>query len=153
MKKAFLIVGVLGLLSAGTAGTVKAATSTTWTNGGGSYCLPILTVNGAPSTGNFYCPDQSSSFVLPDGGASLYLGNIILEVNRADIVRGNPVVTSYNANGSIAAYSETDTFSAYGYSVETTQNFTRTYAVRCARYGCHKYSYDTNVGGNGTVTQ
>jgi hypothetical protein len=125
----------------------------TWTNAGGGNCLSILTIDGQPaSPGQVYCPNQSTSFVSPDGGASLYMGDDILEASFNYVQRGAPQPTSYNADGTIHTYTTTDTFTIFGDTVTAVQNFIRTYGVRCAsRSGCHKYYYDTNVGGSGTL--
>jgi hypothetical protein len=130
-----------------------------WTNGGGSFCLTVLTVDGQPAPGGYvYCPYQSTSFNLPDGKASLYLPDsdpgefgVILE----DIIltTGNIVPTSYNKDGSLATYSRTDTFSEYGWTGTTTQNYAISTSIRCTRVGCHKYSQVAITGGAGTITE
>ena len=161
MKAPVLALAVISMIAAPLNGAPKAfsppgypapTTTVTWTNAGGGYCLQVLTLNGRTvPVGQIYCPHQSTSFVSPDGGASVYIGDDILEAQYNQVVRGVPVVTKYNADGTWLNYTTTDTFSVYGDTVTATQNFVRTYSVRCGRTGCHKYYYDTNIGGSGTI--
>lgn len=156
MKIAVIVLAVISIIAAPLNGRPSPSPSNTvtWTNGGGGYCLVVQTVNGQlASSGQIYCPDQSTSFGPPDGGASVYVGDDILEAQYNQVVRGNAVVTTYNSDGTIHTYTKTDSFSVYGDSVTATENYVRTYSVRCTRVGCRKYFYDTIVGGSGTITE
>jgi hypothetical protein len=122
----------------------------TWTNTGGSYCLNVLTEdNQQVASGSYYCPYQSTSFAQPDGGASLYLQDLILE--GISVVRGNNVPTSYNTDGSLATFSRTDTITANGWTGQATQNYAVSTHRRCIKYGCHTYTVNTDVGGSGMI--
>jgi hypothetical protein len=155
MKAAVIALAVVTMMAAPLHGRQPQSNTIAWTNSGGGYCLSMLTVNGQPTSGGqIYCPHQSTSFSLPDGGASLYIGDDILEANYNQVVRGNPLVTGFNADGTWHTYSTTDTFTVSSDTVTATENYVRTYSVRCAtRSGCHKYYYDTNVGGSGTIAE
>ena len=155
MKITVIALAVICMIAAPVNGHPSPSNTITWTNAGGGYCLTIQTVNGQPvPSGQIYCPDQSTSFNSPDGGASVYIGDDLLEAQPHQVVRGNLVPTSYYpSDGSIHTYTRTDSFSVYGDSVTTTQSYIRTYATRCSRVGCRKYYYDTIVGGSGTITE
>jgi hypothetical protein len=125
----------------------------TWTNAGGTYCASILTEDGQPVPGgSYYCPSQSTSFVSPpDGLASLYLPDLILE--GITVTLSTDVTTSFNPDGSVRTFSRTLTLlTSDGWSGTATQNFIVTTYQRCIKYGCHTYTVSTNVGGSGTIT-
>ena len=125
----------------------------TWTNTGGTFCMPVMTEDGQPVPGgSYYCPLQSSSFVSPpDGLASLYLPDLILE--GINITRPVEVSTRFNPDGSVRTFSRTVTLSTSdGWTGTATQNFMVTTYERCIKYGCHTYTVSTDVGGSGTIT-
>ena len=169
MKKvAAIALAVVGMIGSPLRGSPKAISlndlqtepnTISWTNAGGSSCLAVLTVDGQPAPGGyFYCPYQSTSFNLPDGKASLYLpdsdpGEFGVTLEDMVLTTGSNVPTSYNKDGSLATYSRTDTFSEYGWTGTTTQNYAISTSIRCTRVGCHKYSVVTNIGGGGTITE
>ena len=131
---------------------LPALRSLTWVNAGGNYCMPVMTEDGQPvAGGSYYCPFQSTSFVLPDGLASLYLPDLILE--GITVTPPTDISTSFNPDGSVRTFSRTVTLTTLdGWRGTSTQNFIVTTYSRCIRYGCHTYSVSTNIGGSGTIT-
>jgi hypothetical protein len=146
--------------------------TTSWVNKGGTNCLMVTSqdsttfpVDFSGQTGWWFCPNQSSGFVSPDGYASLYLAKdplnpgSSLTLETISVVRGPQVPTSYNADGSVATFTRTDSLTCdNGGSVApiwtgiTTQNFTSTTYRCCSRYFCRTCTRTTNVGGSGMLT-
>src|SRR5207245_2184496 len=103
--------------------------------------------------------------VSPDGYASLYLARdplnpgSSLTLETISVVRGAEVPTSYNADGSVATFTRTDSLTCdNGGSVApiwtglATQNFVRSTYRCCSRYFCRTCTRITNVGASGTIT-
>jgi hypothetical protein len=153
MKKlAALVIAAISIVTP-LRGQQPAPRTLTWTNAGGMYCMPVMTEDGQPVLGgSYYCPFQSSSFVSPpDGLASLYLPDLILE--GINVTPPIDISTSFNPDGSVRTFSRTSTLSSpNGWTGTATQNFVVTTYQRCVRYGCHTYTVSTDVGGSGTIT-
>jgi len=146
--------------------------TTSWVNKGGPNCLTVTSQDSTTfpldfsgQTGWWFCPNQSSGFVSPDGYASLYLAKdplnpgSSLTLETISVVRGAEVPTSYNADGSVATFTRTDSLTCdNGGSVApiwtglATQNFVRSTYRCCSRYFCRTCTRITNVGGSGTLT-
>jgi len=149
------------------AADVQPANATTsWVNnGGGSTCLPVTSqdtttfppLDSFGNTGWWFCPSQTSAslYLAKDPlnpGYSLNLGGISVSL-------GPEVPTSYNPDGSVAAFTRTDSLTCDNGGSEspiwtgtTTQNFTRSTYRCCMRYICRRCTRTTNVGGSGTLT-
>ena len=146
--------------------------TTSWVNKGGSNCLMVTSQDSTTfpldfsgQTGWWFCPNQSSGFVSPDGYASLYLAKdplnpgSSLTLETISVVHGPDVPTSYNADGSVATFTRSDSLTCdNGGSVApiwtgtSTQNFVRSTYRCCSRYFCRTCTRITNVGGSGMLT-
>src|SRR2546427_1607744 len=146
--------------------------TTSWVNKGGSNCLMVTSQDSTTfpldfsgQTGWWFCPNQSSGFVSPDGYASLYLAKdplnpgSSLTLETISVVHGPDVPTSYNADGSVATFTRSDSLTCdNGGSVDpiwtgtSTQNFVRSTYRCCSRYFCRTCTRITNVGGSGMLT-
>lgn len=130
----------------------QSATAFEWTNAGnpGQSCLSITSLNGQPSSGYFFCPNQVDEFTAPDyiNVGSLYLPNATLE--DMQITWGNPIPTSYNTNGTVNTFDRTGTFGDYGWTGSTTQHY-----QYVTYYGArnHKLTKIVTLGGSGSITQ
>ncbi len=114
--------------------------------------------------GYVFLPFQSSGFVTPDGGMSIYLPDETLEISptyangmETDPVRGVKTnVTYFPAPNQtqIKTYSETDTFTFYAWSGSVAQNFQYfdTGKYSCMRYRCSKVYRLVLMDFNGTMT-
>ena len=146
---------------------VKAqSTSITWVNGpsphpGQQYCVPVTQENGqAVASGNYYCPEQPTSFDNTDCQwyampqtciGSLYLPDMTLE--GITITLGTPQALSYNSNGSIHTWQRTDTLSVSGWAGTTTQQYTNVPQRYCNFYGCRTVLIAQATSGKGTLEQ
>ena len=155
------------------AADAQAANATTsWVNKGGTNCLMVtsqdsttFTVDFSGQTGWWFCPNQSSGFVSPDGYASLYLARdplnpgSSLTLETISVVRGPEVPTTYNSDGSVATFTRSDSLTCdNGGSIApiwtgtATQNFARSTYRCCSRYVCRTCTRITNMGGTGMLT-
>jgi len=155
------------MLRSGIAADVAAPNATTsWVNnGGGSNCLPVTSQDSTTfppldsfgNTGWYFCPSQTSAglYLAKDPlnpGYSLNLGGI-------SVLLGPEVPTSYNADGSVATFTRTDSLTCDNggtvapiWAGTTTQNFLRSTYRCCSRYFCRTCTRTSYVGGSGTLT-
>ena len=129
----------------------QSGTTISWTNSGnpGQTCLALITVDGQPSSGYFFCPNQVDGFTSPDyiNVGSLYLPGVTLE--DMPIVWGSPIPTSYNTDGTVSTFDETGTFGEFGWTGTTTQHYkyVKYYGARN-----HVLIKIVTLGGSGSVT-
>src|SRR6267143_1950686 len=103
--------------------------------------------NGLPiAPGYAFSPNQSTGFVTPDGGMFIYLPDETFEIgaqyNPDNPLRGphaNTINKPYQGTAGLASqWTETDTFTFYGWSgaVTYTQGTYYTGKLSCMRYRC-----------------
>jgi len=101
----------------------------------------------------------------PNGYASIYLANdplnpgFSLTQEAISVVRGPIQPTSYNADGTIATFTRTDSLTCDNggsgqpiWTGTTTQSYVRKTYRCCSRYVCHICTTDSTAGGRGTLT-
>src|SRR6267378_6749507 len=119
----------------------------------------------AIAPGYAYSPNQSTGFVTPDGGMFIYLPDETFEISPeyANGVETNPVrgartnVINYPYTGKpgpASSYSETDTFTFYGWSGSVSYNSGSYYTgkLSCMRYRCSPQVRITYGDFQGTLT-
>jgi hypothetical protein len=146
--------------------------TTSWVNNGGPNCLMVTSQDSTTfpldfsgQTGWWFCPNQSSGFVSPNGYASVYLAKdplnpgSSLTLETISVIRGQDVPTTYNPDGSVATFSRTDSLTCDNggtaapiWTGTTTQNFMRSTYRCCSRYFCRTCTRISDVGGTGRLT-